>query len=499
MTKLLVIDDQAEEFRKSLDVALGEYEIQYAPDAEQGLSALEDADEVGCVLLDIAMPPKLSDSREEEGMVALGEIRRRWPSVPVIMLTATGTTEDMVRAIRMGAFHYVVKPPDTDTLRTLIDAAVANRTLQEKVAALEETVRLRDQMESASHAGGRFGRLVGSSPSMRRVFGLIEKVSDADVPVLVTGESGTGKELVAREIHDQSSRSDSEFVAVNCASVPGNLLESELFGHKKGAFTGATADREGAFRAADGGSLLLDEIAEMSADLQSKLLRVLQEGLVKPVGEDRPMEVDVRVIAATNQDIDELVEEGEFREDLFYRLNVVRIVLPPLRERPEDIRALAEYFAGKHGPPEAYLTEEALSKLAVRPWPGNVRELENAVRRAIVLSDGPQISLDSVSGGRARGGDEGSHDALWQKVRAGDCTDDIKLFADLHGKLALAEMMHRAGREAETDRQAGKLLGFIPEADPDDKAFNNYRSWKRRVYKLEARMSNEEHTNPNEE
>jgi DNA-binding NtrC family response regulator len=401
------------------------------------------------------------------------------------MLTAAGTTEDMVRAIRMGAFHYVVKPPDTQSLRTLIDAAVANRRLQEKVEALAETVRLRDEMESASHAGVRFGRLVGSSAAMRRVFGLIEKVSNSDVPVLVTGESGTGKELVAREIHDQSARSAADFVAVNCASVPGNLLESELFGHRKGAFTGATADREGAFRAADGGTLLLDEIAEMSPDLQSKLLRVLQEELVKPVGEDRPQKVDVRVIAATNQDIDELVETGEFREDLFYRLNVVRIVLPPLRQRPEDIRALAEHFTRKHGSPEAYLTEQTLRKLVARPWPGNVRELENAVRRAIVLSDGPEVDLDSMEIGGGRPGEEGSYDRLWQDLRAGECTHDIKLFADLHGKLALAEMMHRAAQETDTDREAGELLGFIPADDPDDRAFNNYRSWKRRVFKLE--------------
>ena len=493
MATLLIIDDKAEEFSKSLDVALQDYSIRYAADAEEGLRRLEEEEDIACVLLDIRMPPKLGDSFEQEGMLALEEIRRRWPHMPVIMLTASEGAEDMVRAIRMGAFHYIIKPPDTDRLRTLVSAAIANRQLKDKVSALERTVRMRDEMESAAGTAGRYGRLVGSGAAMRRVFGLIEKLSGSDVPVLIMGESGTGKELVAREIHDRSPRAENSFIPVNCANLEGTLLESELFGHRKGAFTGATSDREGAFRAAEGGSLLLDEIAEMSPDLQAKLLRVLQNGVVKPVGADRGAEVDVRVIAATNRDIGKLVEKGNFREDLYYRLNVVRIFLPPLRERREDIPVLAEHFVAKHGSGEAFLGGEALGELTAWDWPGNVRQLENVIRRALVLSDGPEIEPRHCRPGQTgKQGSAGGYEGLWEAVKNGETTSDIKEFADLHGKLALADMMRRASATASSEREAGQMLGFIPENDPKDRAFNNYRSWKRRVLKIEKQAKEEQ-------
>jgi len=412
--------------------------------------------------------------------------------MPVLMLTASSEAVDMVRAIRMGAFHYVIKPPDGPTLRTMIEAAIANRELKERVAALEATIRIRDEMESATDGGGRFGSLVGSSPAMRRVFGLIRRLARSEAPVLILGESGTGKELVAREIHNRSMRSGKPFVAVGCANLSGQLLESELFGHTKGAFTGASGDRDGAFRTAEGGTVFLDEIAEMSGELQSKLLRVLQEKTVKPVGADLEQRVDVRVIAATNKDIDGLVRNGEFRDDLFYRLNVVRIVLPPLRERREDIPALAEHFLSKYSSAGAFLSEEALRELEARSWPGNVRELENAIRRALVLADGPELGPDDFQWDeRAASVPRGSYEALWQAVRRGHTPSDINTFAELYGKLALAAMMRRASEQAGTDREAGRLLGFIPEDDPGDRAFNNYRSWKRRVMQLEERTEAE--------
>ncbi len=494
MAKLLVIDDKAQEFRKSLDLALDDYVVRYAADAEEGLAAVREDEEIACVLLDIKMPARLGRVEDEEGLVALREIRKARPNLPVLMLTASGEAHDMIRAIRMGAYHYLIKPPDTDHLRTLVEAAIANEQLKEKVSALEETIRVRDQMESVPGQSHRIGRLIGSSAAMRMVFGRIQKLADADVSVLILGESGTGKELVAREIHGRGLRAEGPFVAVNCANLTGTLLESELFGHPKGAFTGAEGEREGAFRAADGGTVFLDEISEMSDQLQSKLLRVLQERRVKPLGADREELVDVRILAATNEDIDRLVEEGKFREDLFYRLNVVRVVLPPLRERREDIPMLAEHFLERYDTgARHFLSQEALKGLKQRPWPGNVRELEHAVERALVLADGPELTPDDFERGqRLSAGETEVYDRLWEAVHRGDTPGDINRFAELYGKLALAEMMKRAGQAASTDREAGRLLGFIPEDDPGDRAYNNYRSWKRRVLKLAEDVEEEQ-------
>lgn len=486
MAKLVVIDDKAHEFRKALDVALEDQLVLYAADAEEGLAIIEAEGDISCVLLDIAMPPKLGKTFEEEGIAALREIRRRWPELPVIMLTASSEGGDMVRAIRLGAYHYLIKPPDVPALRTMIQAAIANRELRTRVAELEATIRIRDEMESAPSAQTQFGRLVGASPAMRLVYGRIEKLARTDAPVLLLGESGTGKELVARELHRRSIRSERPFVPVNCANLTGTLLESELFGHRRGAFTDAREEREGAFRAAEGGTILLDEISEMSEELQAKLLRVLQEGRVKPLGADREEPVDVRVVAATNRDIDRVVEEGQFREDLFYRLNVVRLVLPPLRERREDIPLLAAHFLERYVADAGhFLSDEAMAALQHRDWPGNVRELENAVRRALVLSDGPELRAEDFvwhQDARTRMG--GSWDALWRAVGEGRTPSDIREFAELYGKLALADMMQRASEQVRTDREAGRLLGFIPQDDPGDRAFNNYRSWKRRVFEV---------------
>jgi DNA-binding NtrC family response regulator len=485
MATLLVIDDKADEFKKALDVALDEHVVLYASDAEEGLAMLEAEPEVACVLLDIAMPPKLGRLRDEEGLVALRTIRTRFPMLPVLMLTASGDDADMVRALRMGAFYYIAKPPDGQTLRTMVGAAIANRELQAKAASLGAPLRLRDEMETVSGEGTAFGSMVGASPAMRRVFGVIERVAPKDVTVLILGETGTGKELVAREIHRRSGRCRKPFVPVNCANLTGTLLESELFGHRKGAFTDAKDDRRGAFRAAEGGTLFLDEIAEMSAELQSKLLRVLQEQAVKPLGADREETVDVRVVAATNQNLDHRVEAGSFREDLFYRLNVVRIVLPPLRERRDDIERLADHFLAAAGAETAcFLSPAARDELRNRSWPGNVRELQNAIQRAVALASGPELSPDDFEPGRELTQSSAGEEALWQSVLGGREPSDINRFAELHGKLALAEMMYRAGRQVRTDREAGRLLGFIPEEDTDDRAFNNYRAWKRRVFRL---------------
>ena len=488
MAKLLVIDDKADEFRKGLDVALEGHTVLYASDAETGLALIQEGADIACVLLDMAMPARLGKVDDEEGLAALREIRKRKPTLPVLMLTASSEAGDMIRAIRMGAYHYVIKPPDGPTLRTMVSAAIANRELREKVAALEEAILVRDEMEGVVDDGSTaFGSIVGNSPAMRRVFGLIQKLAQSDATALILGESGTGKELVTREIHARGPRAEKPLIAVNCANLSGTLLESELFGHRKGAFTDAKDEREGAFRAADGGTILLDEISEMSQELQSKLLRVLQEKMIKPLGADREEPVDVRVIAATNRDVGALVREGEFRQDLFYRLNVVRVVLPPLRERRGDIPLLADHFLKKHseetGP---FLGDDAIKELEARSWSGNnVRELGNAIERAVTLADGPVLTPDDFAWEeQVADGAAAYHDTLWQAITKGRAPNDISRFAELYGKLALAEMMRRALEQAGTDRDAGRMLGFITDDDPGDKAFNNYRAWRRRVGQL---------------
>jgi len=322
------------------------------------------------------------------GMDVLKRIKDSMPDFPVIILTGHPTVENAVEAMRLGAYHYISKTPNPEELRTLAEKALAERELK------RDYELLREEVERVS------GTIVGSSPVMERVAESIQRVAMTDVTVLITGESGTGKELVAREIHAASKRSQRVFVTVNCASLVKELIESELFGHQKGSFTGATGTKLGKFELADGGTIFLDEIAELDVHLQVKLLRALQEKEIDRIGGTTPISVDVRVLAATNRDLGAMTERGDFRQDLFYRLNVYPIHLPPLRDHKEDIPELVEHFLRRFGKslnkPSITVTPEALELMMQYDWPGNVREVENILQRAILISPSALIEPDHL-------------------------------------------------------------------------------------------------------
>ncbi len=330
------------------------------------------------ILTDLRMP-------EMDGLELLRAIRRVDVEVPVILMTAFATIETAVEAIKEGAFDYVTKPFSAEQLRVVIERALAQRRLT------EENERLREELGGATG----FENIIGRSNSMLRVFDLVRKVAKSEASVLIIGESGTGKEVIARSIHGNSRRALAPFIPVDCASLPENLLESELFGHEKGAFTGAHASRPGLFEFAHGGTVFLDEIGDLTVNLQAKLLRVLQERQVRRVGGNRLVDVDVRVISATNKNLEEAVTKGGFREDLYFRLNVISIALPPLRERRGDVPLLVHHFlpryAKESGKEVTGVSPEALELLEAYSWPGNVRELQNVLERAVVLSTGSTL------------------------------------------------------------------------------------------------------------
>jgi two-component system response regulator HydG len=329
---------------------------------------------------------------EVDGLDVLDATRAIDPDLPVIVMTAFGAVEGAIEAMRRGAWHYITKPLRLDELRLHVERALDERRLRGELRTLR--------------AAGRTGldALVGRSASMRELYDLVERVAPSPAPVLIRGESGTGKELVARAIHQAGPRRQRPFVAVNCTALPEPLLESELFGHARGAFTGATAARAGLFAEASGGTLFLDEIGDMASVLQGKLLRVVQEGTVRPVGADETRRVDVRIVTATHQDLEARIRSGEFRSDLYYRLNVVPIVVPPLRARPDDIPLLVEYFIERarqrnpHSPVKSF-SPALLAKLSNASWPGNVRELENVVERLVVVGVAEIIDAAAWSGG----------------------------------------------------------------------------------------------------
>jgi two-component system NtrC family response regulator len=329
------------------------------------------------------------------GIEVLRRVRSQAPDVPVLVITAFGNVETAVEAMKEGAYDFIGKPFHREQLLLAVDKAFERRRLAAEVRDL----RIR--------AGGVEREVISVSPAMKQVLSIADRVAGTDATVLITGESGTGKEAVARRIHVRSRRAEGPFVAVNCAAIPGELLESELFGHARGAFTGAVRDRAGRFRQAAGGTLFLDEVGEIPLLLQAKLLRVLQERAVDVVGGDHPVQVDVRIVAATNRDLPERIREGTFREDLYYRLNVVEIRVPPLRERPEDIPPLVEYFmketgAGREVAVPLAVTEELKS----RPWPGNVRELKNACERMAILCSGTEVSMEDLPPAAPRAGED---------------------------------------------------------------------------------------------
>lgn len=376
MDKLLLIDDEADvqySFRRIFDSP--EVQLHTASTGEDGLQMIQQI-RPDLVITDLRMAGL-------NGLETLRRIRQLDAKLPVILMTAYGTTQTAIEAMKLGAYDYILKPFDVPKLKSLVASAL------KASHDMREAVSLRPLLESEDYETG----VVGRSEAMQTVFKLIGQVAVTDATALVTGESGTGKELVARAIYHHSRRSEKPFLAINCAAIPEQLLESELFGHEKGAFTGATAQRIGKFEQCDGGTLFLDEIGDMSSTTQTKMLRVLQSGTFERVGGNQPITVNVRIIAATNKPLEEAVARREFREDLFYRLNVVRIHLPPLRERREDIRLLVDYFlrklAGRATPKS--VGPATLQLMENYRWPGNVRELENVLRRAIVVAKGPAI------------------------------------------------------------------------------------------------------------
>ncbi|MFN2453101.1 MAG: sigma-54-dependent transcriptional regulator [Pyrinomonadaceae bacterium] len=377
--RVLIVDDEAA-ITESLAELFAAWGFETAT-AANGIEALARAAEFepSVIISDVSMP-------HLDGFGLLREIRAHHPEIAVILLTGQGSISTALRAVREeGAYHYFEKPFDTNKLRLAVERAVEIYDMRRTTEALQRQLRERTA----------FGELIGRSDAMHRIYALIEQVAPSSASVLITGESGTGKELVARTIHTLSLRRNAPFVAINCSAIPEALMESELFGHEKGAFTGAASRRRGCFELADTGTLLLDEIAEMPALLQTKLLRVLEERRLRRLGGAQEISIDVRVLAATNKDPHEAIAAGTFREDLLYRLNVITIELPPLRERRDDLPLLAQHLieqmAEKHGRPARTLAPAALEALQAHSWPGNIRELRNAVERAVIICSGEQI------------------------------------------------------------------------------------------------------------
>ncbi|HLU67100.1 MAG TPA: sigma-54 dependent transcriptional regulator [Kofleriaceae bacterium] len=382
--RLLVVEDD-EAMRELLVEELSEAGFVVTP-AENGRAGVERvrAEPFDLVITDLRMP-------EVDGFDLIRDVRAM-PNAPhIVMITAFGSIETAIRAVKLGAYDYITKPFEIEELVLVADKALEERSLRRQVA------RLQREVEGKYH----LGNIVAVSQAMQEVLTLVGRVATTGVSVLITGESGTGKELIARAIHYNSERAAGPFVAVNLAAVPGNLIESELFGHKRGAFTDARQDRIGLFEEARGGTIFLDEIGELALELQAKLLRVLQEQEIRPLGATGTQKVDVRVVAATNRDLEEMMAEGRFREDLYYRLNVIEVSLPPLRQRPDDIVPLAEHLlaqaAAKHALPRPVRLSAAAQKtLMAYHWPGNVRELGNVLERGLALCEGDEIRVEDL-------------------------------------------------------------------------------------------------------
>ncbi len=374
-TILLAEDDDSLREVMAFNLEDAGFQVHAVANGEAALDAY-DPDAIDVVVTDIRMPGI-------DGMELLERLLERDPSAVVVVVTAYGNTDRALEAMRRGAFHYVEKPVNSGALQAILQKAYDHRRLS------RENERLKD-------GRGAKATIIAASPAMNEVLRRVDKVASSGATVLIGGESGTGKELIARALHVRSDRADKPFVTVNCAAIPADLLESVLFGHQKGAFTGADSASTGKFVAADGGTIFLDEIAEMPAALQSKLLRVLQEGEVDVVGSNRPVPVDVRVVAATHQDLEAMVREHQFRQDLYFRLNVIPLVLPPLRQRREDIPVLFRFFLRRHSDQPIGVDRAVDEILLGYDWPGNVRELENMVERMVLLRDGERITLADV-------------------------------------------------------------------------------------------------------
>lgn len=383
MEKILIVDDERS-ILELLEVALKKegWKVTTCLSGEKALK-LVDREDFDLIISDIKMPGL-------SGMKLLEHLRERKPDIPVIMITAYGSIKQAVEALKAGAHDYVVKPFDLDELKIVISHGLEQRKLKQENFFLKNELRKKYSFEN----------MLGKSKKMVEIFKLIEKIARTDSTVLITGESGTGKEIAAKSIHYLSHRRNKRFVSINCGAMPENLLESELFGHARGSFTGAVADKEGLFETAQGGTLFLDEIGETSALMQVKLLRALQDRRIRPVGSNEEIAVDVRIIAATNQDLKEKIKEGKFREDFYYRLNIISFEMPPLRERKEDLPLFVSHFLnkfnGQMGKKVLNVSPEVMKVFETYSWPGNVRELENVIERAVAITDSGVIGLESL-------------------------------------------------------------------------------------------------------
>src|SRR5579871_676571 len=430
MANVLIVDDDAA-LREGLAETVADlgYSPRLAASGREALAALS-ADDIGCVLLDLRMPGGM------DGMEVLRCIRQQRDAPPVIVLTAFATAENTIEAMRLGAFDHLTKPIG----RLELDALLKRLPQRGTAPSVQE--------------GAESGTLIGASGAMRRVQKTIGLAADSDATVLILGETGTGKEVVARALHQHGRRKAKPFVAVNCAAIPSELLESELFGHVKGAFTGAGADRQGAFREADGGTLFLDEIGDMPVAMQAKILRVLQEQMVTPVG-GKPVAVGVRIVAATHRDLESLVVSGAFRADLLYRLNVLPVALPPLRERLADILPLAEHFlalAARDGAPKR-LTPGAAARLLAYPWPGNVREIKNVIERANVLVRGAVIDAQDLELSQSDLGDADALPASWLNGDLPNAIAKLEQAMIIHALNACGGNRAEAARRLNINRQ----------------------------------------------
>jgi two-component system response regulator PilR (NtrC family) len=434
--KILIVDDEAS-IREMLTIFFEKsgHSTRAAASFAEGRD-ISSREEFDAVLCDIKMP-------DGSGIDLLSHLREVQPKAPVLMITAHASHEDAVEAMRRGAADYIVKPFDIDELAVKLEKALARRDLEAENLYLKK--ELADRYS--------FANIIGKSARMREIFQTIQRIEKVSSTVLLTGESGTGKELIARAIHFSSSRKNGKFVSINCGALPEMLLESELFGHERGAFTGAVRDKRGLFAEADGGTLFLDEIAEMSTSMQVKLLRALQEKTIRKVGGNEEIPVDARIIAATNRDLG--VADGSFREDLFYRINVIPIALPPLRARVEDIPILAEHFLRKicrdQKIPEKNISADAMRLLEAYPWPGNVRELENVLERTVALESGPVITTRSLPSSISEGAARVIPDYLSLPAEG----LDLEHYLEGIGKRLMQEALDRCGG---VQTQAAELL-----------------------------------------
>ncbi len=385
--QVLIVDDEPN-LRKILAAQLSRdgYEVMLAEDGEQGLTMLRE-NHIDLIVTDLKMP-------KVDGMELLRQALRESPDLPIVMITAHGTVDTAVEALKLGAFDYLTKPFDKDEVRQVVAKAL-------KTSALAQEEATTSVPFAPPEAGARFG-IIGASAGLTDLYAVLERVADSPTTVLITGESGTGKELVARALHEHSTRKDKPFIKVNCAAIPKELIESELFGYERGAFTGAVSSKPGRFELANGGTLFLDEVGEIPVEMQVKLLRALQESEFERVGGIKTIHVDVRLVAATNRDLKKLIAASAFREDLFYRLNVVSIRLPALRERDTDIPLLVEHFLKKFNErlkkQVTGVEPEALEILSAYTWPGNIRELENVMERSVLFCDAQKLRVEDLPG-----------------------------------------------------------------------------------------------------